>query len=237
MTLRYLTQQLAQQIDTELMNPEIGGFAVEQLMELAGLSVAQSIAKEYATKQYPRVLVCCGPGNNGGDGLVCARHLVHFGYQPVVYYPKPGRHQLFQQLVRQCRNLSIPIADDAPQRMVNEADIIVDSVFGFSFNGSVREPFTQVINLFRTTKLPIVSVDIPSGWDVEQGCRSLGDQTFQPDMLVSLTAPKQGARTFQGRFHYLGGRFIPPEMAKQYELNLPDYPGTDQCVRLPTTTQ
>ena len=52
-----------------------------QLMELAGLSVACSVAAEYSLGAHKRVLVLAGPGNNGGDGLVAARHLHHFGYE------------------------------------------------------------------------------------------------------------------------------------------------------------
>lgn len=59
------------------------GFSVDQLMELAGLSVASSILAEYPPAQYPRILIVAGPGNNGGDGLVAARHLYHFGYKGV----------------------------------------------------------------------------------------------------------------------------------------------------------
>ena len=55
-------------------------FSIDQLMELAGLSVASAIACEYAPRRFPRVLVIAGPGNNGGDGLVAARHLTHFGH-------------------------------------------------------------------------------------------------------------------------------------------------------------
>lgn len=44
-------------------------------MELAGLACAQTVATVYEKERYPRVLVCCGPGNQGGDGLVAARHL------------------------------------------------------------------------------------------------------------------------------------------------------------------
>jgi NAD(P)H-hydrate epimerase len=44
-------------------------------MELAGLACAQALATVYRKDVYPRVLVCCGPGNQGGDGLVAARHL------------------------------------------------------------------------------------------------------------------------------------------------------------------
>lgn len=51
-------------------------------------------------------------------------------------------------------------------------------------------------------------MDIPTGWDVEKGDEN--QDGIRPDMLVSLTAPKQAARGFQGPFHYLGGRFVPP---------------------------
>ena len=56
------------------------GFSVDQLMELAGLSVAQSIEAEFPPDTHKDVLVIAGPGNNGGDGLVAGRHLHHFGY-------------------------------------------------------------------------------------------------------------------------------------------------------------
>ena len=70
-------QEQAQQLDEELMGPL--GFSVDQLMELAGLSVASAASTEYPPSTHPRVLVVAGPGNNGGDGLVAARHLHHFG--------------------------------------------------------------------------------------------------------------------------------------------------------------
>lgn len=65
------------QIDEELMNAA-GAFSLDQLMELAGLACAQTLAKVYSKEKFPRVLVCCGPGNQGGDGLVAARHLGKF---------------------------------------------------------------------------------------------------------------------------------------------------------------
>ena len=65
------------------------GFSVDQLMELAGLACATSLASEYPATTYAKVLVICGPGNNGGDGLVAARHLYHFGYQPQVLNLQP----------------------------------------------------------------------------------------------------------------------------------------------------
>lgn len=66
------------------------------------------------------------------------------------------------------------------------------------------------------------------GWDVEQG-RPDG---LQPDMLISLTAPKKSASLFRGRYHFLGGRFVPPGLERKYQLNLPQYPGTDCVLQL-----
>lgn len=67
-----------------------------------------------------------------------------------------------------------------------------------------------------------------SGWDVETGA----SDGIQPDLLVSLTAPKKAASHFQGRYHFLGGRFVPPALDRKYALNLPQYPGTECVLQL-----
>ncbi|VDL18426.1 unnamed protein product [Hymenolepis diminuta] len=73
-------QEEAQKIDEELFTEY--AFSVDQLMELAGFSCAVAIQNAYPKSSMKTsdggVLVCCGPGNNGGDGLVCARHLKLF---------------------------------------------------------------------------------------------------------------------------------------------------------------
>lgn len=79
--VHYLNQREAQQLDEQLMSSP--GFSVHALMELAGLSVATAVHSAFPPEDFPRVLVVCGPGNNGGDGLVAARHLHMFGYETV----------------------------------------------------------------------------------------------------------------------------------------------------------
>uniref|UniRef100_A0A672JX20 NAD(P)H-hydrate epimerase n=1 Tax=Sinocyclocheilus grahami TaxID=75366 RepID=A0A672JX20_SINGR len=207
-TIKYLGQEEAQHIDEELFDEY--SFSVDQLMELAGLSCATAVSKGYPLqsllKSPPRVLVICGPGNNGGDGLVCARHLKLFGYEPSVLYPKRPSKQLFQNLTTQCEKMDIsfltemPEVQHKPQRSIPHRSHCRGARF-ISHTGYI------------------------CSWDVENGC----PDGIQPDMLISLTAPKKAANHFKGRYHFLGGRFVPPALEQKYQLNLPQYPGTD-CV-------
>ncbi|WCJ35692.1 Pyridoxine/pyridoxamine 5'-phosphate oxidase [Euphorbia peplus] len=236
-SISYLAQNEAAQIDDILMGPL--GFSVDQLMELAGLSVAASIAEVYKPSEYNRILVVCGPGNNGGDGLVAARHLHHFGYKPYVCYPKRTPKPLYTGLVTQLESLSVPFleVENLPSDLSKEYDIVLDAMFGFSFHGSPRPPFDNLIqklvqldNSVQNHSPVIVSVDIPSGWHVEEG--DVGGEGIKPDMLVSLTAPKLCAKKFSGPHHFLGGRFVPPSIVEKFKLHLPLYPGTSMCVRI-----
>ncbi|XP_065842079.1 LOW QUALITY PROTEIN: NAD(P)H-hydrate epimerase-like [Oscarella lobularis] len=225
-----ITQTEAQKIDEELFSEY--QYSVDQLMELAGLSVASTVVKCYPrdSLRTGNVLVCCGPGNNGGDGLVAARHLKLFGYKATAYYPKRTDKQLYKNLVVQCENFHIDFLEDFPQNhdVINDIDVIIDALFGFSFKGQPRPPFKAVLDILKRVEIPICSIDIPSGWDVEAG----DSEGLKPDCLVSLTCPKKCAQFFRGRYHYLGGRFIPPALITKYKLNLPHYPGSEQCVAL-----
>jgi len=244
MSLRYLSARIAQQIDEELMSAA-GAYSLDQLMELAGQACAVAVARVYDKTKYPRVLVCCGPGNQGGDGLVAARHLGFFGYKTSVFMPKPGSKEIYQRLKTQCDNMRIRTTSDLDslKAALASSDVILDAIFGFSFKPPVRAPFDEVLPLLTRSKLPIVSVDIPSGWDVESGRPSgplpgtsgsgeKGVDALDPDVLISLTAPKEGVREYRGR-HFLGGRFVPKSLDEKFGLNLPEYPGTDLIVELP----
>ena len=73
--MQFIDQATAVAIDQTLFET----FSVDSLMELAGLSVAEATLKCFPPQTHKRVLIAAGPGNNGGDGLVAARHLRHFG--------------------------------------------------------------------------------------------------------------------------------------------------------------
>ncbi|KAI1395651.1 YjeF N-terminal domain-like protein [Hypoxylon fuscum] len=231
MAFKTLSAKAAAALDKELMST--GAFSIDQLMELAGLSVSQVVYKVHPLNKGNRVLVACGPGNNGGDGLVAARHLRHYGYQPAIYYPKRSKNELYQRLAKQLEDLEVPFVEDFPMA-IKSTDHIVDAVFGFSFSGEVREPFPAVIQAMEETKLPITSVDAPSSWNIETGPSESGlGSKFNPDFLISLTAPKPLVKYFKGR-HFVGGRFVSPAIAKKYDFEIPEYQGIDQIVEVGT---
>ncbi len=119
-------------------------------------------------------MTCSGPGNNGGDGLVAARHLKHFGHHPTILYPKRGKNPFFSQLCKQCDNLNIPILSSLPateaaeyENIFNEYDLIVDALFGFSFKGPAKPPYDLLLKSLGAAAAgnkQVLSVDIPSGF-------------------------------------------------------------------------
>ncbi|KAH3668714.1 hypothetical protein OGAPHI_002468 [Ogataea philodendri] len=233
MSFRTIEAAKAALLDKELMSSM--GFSIDQLMELAGLAVAQAVFKEYPPSSAKNCLILCGPGNNGGDGLVAARHLKLFGYTPKVYYPKPTNRPIFQGLTTQLENFNIAFVSDLPPEL-KSCDLIIDSLFGFSFKPPIRSPFDSVIAQMldaQNNGKHIVAVDIPSGWDVDAGPVSPEIKNYQPDLLVSLTAPKPCTKLLSPHSsHYVGGRFIPQEFAQKWNIDLPPFHGVDQCSKL-----
>ena len=232
MPLKTLSASKAADLDKELMSSN--AFSLDQLMELAGLSVAQALYALHplsSDNQSPKILVICGPGNNGGDGLVAARHLHHFGYKPIVHYPKQSKNELYQRLVTQLEKLNVPFTDDF-RSALKESSYVIDAIFGFSFSGEVREPFGAVVSALEETSTAILSVDAPSSWDIEKGPPESGPGAkFMPGALISLTAPKPLVKKFKGR-HFVGGRFLSADVAKRFEIDVPPYKGSDQILEI-----
>ena len=189
--VKYLNQQEAVNVDLELFNSY--NYSVIQLMELAGLACAHAVAKVYPASAQP-VLIVVGPGNNGGDGLVMARHLHLLGFTAHCFYPKQTDNKLYQDLVRQAKLSDVKFLESLPDplAMSSQYSLVVDCIFGFNFKPPVRAQFMPILESLANVGLPLVSVDIPSGWDVETGPPCDGTTpVLKPDMLISLTAPKQ----------------------------------------------
>jgi NAD(P)H-hydrate epimerase len=146
--LRFLSQNEAIALDTELMN-DTYAYTNIQLMELAGLACADAMRDAYPHAN--RLLVLVGPGNNGGDALVAARHLHLYGVAVTLHFPRdtPSSDEHLKRLRLQCDAIGIAHIAVLPphEQWVNRFDVIVDGLFGFSFKSAngVRAPFDATI--------------------------------------------------------------------------------------------
>ena len=136
-----------------------------QLMESAGNALAKCVLQ----RQPGRVLVLCGKGNNGGDGLVAARYLQRETVCDVCYYDSPDRspsngHNL--SALRHCRVSLYPFRcrDDllAERDLFGRADVIVDALLGTGASGVPAEPVATCVQLAGASKAWIVSADVPT---------------------------------------------------------------------------
>jgi pyridoxal 5'-phosphate synthase / NAD(P)H-hydrate epimerase len=130
----------------------------------------------------------------------CPCDLSEMGLQ--ICYPKPTSKSLYDGLVTQCKSLQLPFlsAESASDANIQATfDVILDALFGFSFRPPLRPPFDRIlaatVAAAAADRCFVASVDIPSGWHVEDGdTAGLG---LSPDMLISLTAPKVAAKHFK----------------------------------------
>ena len=215
----YINAETSALVDKELMGTY--NYSIDQLMEIAGLTVAKVVNQEYVLKSKQnnlKIITLCGPGNNGGDGLVASRYLKEFGNEVEILYPKKNtKNPLYERLITQCQNYGILINEKIFETKEEYEKIFEknDALFGFSFKGEIRQPFKTIIEAMKKFENKIISVDIPSGFDIDKG--NIFD-TFIPKGLVSLTLPKLCSKDFKGE-HFLGGRFVPKKLFEKFNLN------------------
>jgi NAD(P)H-hydrate epimerase len=181
------------------------------LMENAGRGTAEVLI---SLGVHGPVVICCGKGNNGGDGLVVARHLAlkKFVVQVLLFAnpkelsPEAAIHWEIVQRMR------IPNQVHAGQVLeekniigeLRRAEWIVDALLGTGLTGTVRPPWDRAIQLINGSPARVLAVDIPSGLDADTG-QPLGE-TIRADHTVTFVAPKVGfaladAASWLGKVH------------------------------------
>ncbi len=174
------------------------GVPPRALMEAAGQAVAA-----FCLRQYPdaaRVMVLCGRGNNGGDGFVVARTLAGEGVEVRVLLvgaradvqgeAADALHTLVDATSPDIvEELTGEIDPEDLAELLSEADLLVDAVVGSGFHGTLRAPATAVRDALMKIAVPVVAVDVPSGWDADSYAESVAG-AFRADAVVTFTAPK-----------------------------------------------
>jgi hydroxyethylthiazole kinase-like uncharacterized protein yjeF len=144
------------------INSEALGVSVCDLMENAGKAVADMVISEYPDGA---VLVVCGAGNNGGDGIVAARHLAQ-GNRKVTVALVTAKSDIKNSLLLD--NLhrlpkSVKVIENAGQSMAHDFPVIIDAMLGTGLRSEPREPYASWILAINTSSSRVVSVDVPSG--------------------------------------------------------------------------
>ncbi len=206
MAIDYLTRQQAREIDTIAI--EEFGIPGIILMENAGRNCAKSIYNEYCrAPSKSSVLIACGPGNNGGDGLVIARHLVNLSVPvKVVLFCDPER--LSGDAATNFHIVSkmqIPVerfkSSWTGQRVVeclgprNQASpsVFIDALLGTGAAGPPRPPLDRVIPVINAMDVKRVSIDIPTGLDCDTGQTAV--PSIRADLTLTFVALKIGFQT------------------------------------------
>jgi hydroxyethylthiazole kinase-like uncharacterized protein yjeF len=177
------------------------GVTVETLMENAGRAVARAVSGLVGAAYGRRAVVVCGKGNNGGDGLVAARYLAQWGFGvTVVLLSGPGAFRgaaatnlrRFEDRDGRWR----PFSQQALERELGRADVVVDAVFGTGFRGKAEDEFAAAIGAVNESGLPAVAVDIPSGVEGETG--AVHGDAVRAHVTVTFGALKPGIVFYPG---------------------------------------
>ena len=186
---------------------EVDRLAIEELgipgvvlMENAGRAAAEQIRYRIRSKQGDRAVIFCGPGNNGGDGLVIARHLTNHGIDVQVYLAGDP-----DALSTDCAvnynvvskiGLDVRIIDSHDDARAAAADltaddIVVDALLGTGFGGQVRPPMDGLIKAInKAPKSMLFAIDVPSGLDCNTGQTT--NATIKADLTMTFLANKIG---------------------------------------------
>ena len=201
------------------------------LMENAGEAAYYLIAEEMGQVAGLDVVVLCGGGHNGGDGLVVARKLHSMRAKLRIFCL--GKPERFDETVRpfyeMIENIGIPITlvhDEKalPQvaAALDEADVVIDALFGTGLSREVGGRYAQVIELINQSAGMVFSIDIPSGIHGDTG--QVMGIAVQADVTITFGLPKPGNLIYPGYGH--GGDLVvthisfPPELYEKDELRI-----------------
>lgn len=179
-------------------NTEYNHIPTLVLMENAGSSIAHYIINNYPDKK--KVSIYAGTGGNGGDGFVIARHLLNYGYRIHLFLlSKPENiknkdsitnWKSIEIISKTNKNLKVFKITDSNQINPDNSDIIVDALLGTGIKGKLREPISTAIDTINYSPAIVLSVDIPSGLDSENG--KVYDKTVVAHTTLTLHKPKTG---------------------------------------------
>jgi len=173
------------------------GFLRKFMMENAGAGATKRLVEKFGDVKSKNVLVFAGLGNNGGDGLVIARHLAGYGSSVTVFLlgePDNIRSEECSwnwNLLEKMKSIkSLTGGNFELLNNLDKFDIIIDGILGTGISGEIREPQASVITFINKSKAFKLAVDVPSGVDPDTGNKNSPHVTA--DMTVTFHRMKVG---------------------------------------------
>ena len=220
----FLTAEQMREVDR--LAVEEYGVLLIQMMENAGRNLA-GLARDRFLEGNPtgrKVVVLAGKGGNGGGGLVCGRRLKGWGARVELVLSStrgevgevPG-HQLSI-----LERLGGPVHMDGADRVLRQADLIVDALVGYSLRGGPSGRTAELIRAANDGDAPVLSLDVPSGVDATTG--DAHEPSIRATATLTLALPKRGLREPAAKSHvgelYLADIGVPPELYGSPSLGL-----------------
>ncbi len=169
------------------------GVAEAVLMENAGRAVAETVKQQIpAGNEHPRIVVLCGKGNNGGDGLVAARRLCDAfpDVKILCCFKEEDAGKNTKEQLEKIKKSSIDFLPASLEKYFEKDCIVVDALLGIGVRGKVESPYSDWINLVNRSGHFVVSADVPSGLDALSGLPC--GTSVKADMTVTMGLPKIG---------------------------------------------
>jgi len=158
------------------------GATVLELMERAGEECAHLIETKLGTGK--RIVIFCGPGNNGGDGFVCARYLSKNNDVSLIIPIEP-KTEAAKENLRKAQEAGIGVVES-----IGEADVVIDALLGIGAKGPLRGPIKDACRSINSSKAYKISIDVPTGTDADRG--ESDSDAVKPDATICIHAPKTG---------------------------------------------
>lgn len=170
------------------------GFLKKFMMENAGAAAVRRLIERYGDVSSKKVLIFAGMGNNGGDGLVMARHLA--GYDANVTVKLLGSVDKIKTeesswnwgILEKMTCVNLLTGDEI--KFDFAPDVIIDGILGTGISGEIREPYASAINYINQTDCFKLAVDVPSGLDPQTG--DTANTVTRCDLTVTFHKMKQG---------------------------------------------
>ena len=235
-TLNLPALSLAQMREVDRLLIDSYGIALLQTMEHAGRNLAL-VAKALLDGDLEDrpIVVLAGRGNNGGGGLVAARHLLNWGawVQIVCTHAADAYAGVPAHQLQTLHAMGAPIAWAEEGWELPPSDLVLDAIIGFGLQHEPQGKARDLIQLANSSVAPILSLDLPSGLDADHG------DIFMPHIVaaatLTLALPKQGMLTGGARLAcgdlYLGDIGVPPALYDALGLEMLPIFGRDPILR------